>query len=137
MADKSVGLSSAICHARYLLFVPPEQAVDVRKLDVSNASKETCNLCQPTFVGLYFVSEPSVQSNMGNAEFDCGLAFVISGLAYVALHCIKNLLCFQWSFLPVLITYFFCSCHLARVGGPAAAGHALPRHITIRRTVNV
>jgi hypothetical protein len=43
-----------------LLFVLPEQAVDVRKLDVSNASKETCNLCQPTFVGLYLVSEPSV-----------------------------------------------------------------------------
>jgi hypothetical protein len=27
---------------------------DARKLDVSNASKETCNLCQATFVGLYF-----------------------------------------------------------------------------------
>src|SRR5258707_544159 len=73
---------------------------------------------------------------MGNAELDCGLAFVISGLAYVALHSIKNLLCFQWSFLPVLITYFFCSRHLARVSqrlGPTL----LCLHITIRQTVNV
>ncbi|MEY2603221.1 MAG: hypothetical protein QOH31_995 [Verrucomicrobiota bacterium] len=40
--------------------VAPIVPKQLRKLDVSNASKETCNLRQPTFVGLYFVSEPPV-----------------------------------------------------------------------------
>ena len=53
---------------------------------------------------------------MGNAEFDCGLAFVISGLAYVAFHCIKNLLCFQWSFLPS------CSYYLLFLFSPPGPG---------------
>jgi len=56
LAASRESLQSAICY----LSRPKLDQVGARKLDVSNASKETCNLCQPTFVVLYFVSEPPV-----------------------------------------------------------------------------
>jgi hypothetical protein len=77
-------------------------------------------------VGLYFVSEPPVLSDTGYAEFACGLAFVISGLTYVALHRIKNLLCFQLpSFLFFLLFLFSPP---GPVGGRGAIRPASPHH---------
>ena len=47
-------------------------------------SKETRNLYQRAFVRLRFVSEPTVQSDAGNAEFGSGPAFAIFGFTEVA-----------------------------------------------------
>ncbi len=47
-------------YSQCLMRLQLDQKVDGRKLDVSDTSKETCNLCQPTFVGVYFVSKPPV-----------------------------------------------------------------------------
>jgi hypothetical protein len=46
--------------SQYLMRLQPDQEVDAIMLDVSDAFKKTCDLCQPTFVGLCFVSEPAI-----------------------------------------------------------------------------
>lgn len=53
-------------------------------LEVPGTSKETRNLYQRAFVRLRFVSEPTVQSDAGNAELGSGPAFAIFGFTEVA-----------------------------------------------------